>query len=112
MKFVKAQENIPTFPKPEDDPFSEENLERAYHLEDRIKYTDQEKVNGKIHHRSVMFICHDIFADMIRKANTVQHKAKETKKAPKKDEDLRKIEARLSALNAKMDDLDRPLVDL
>lgn len=112
MRFVKAQENIPTFPRPEDDPFSEANLEAAYHREDRIKYADQERVEGKLHHRSVMFICHDIFVDVIKQANTAPQKARETKQAPKQDEELRKIEARLNALNAKMDDLDRPSLGL
>lgn len=112
MRFVKAKESIPTFPNPKDDPFSEANLEEAYHREDRIKYNDKDKIDGKISHRSVLYICHDILADLIKKAKSSAPVVKATKKAPKKNEEMARIEARLNEINAKMDELDRPTVDL
>jgi hypothetical protein len=113
MKFVKAKENIPDFPRAADDPFSEHNLEAAYHREDNIKYSDKDKVDGKISHRSVMYICHDIFADIIAKAKApAQQPAAQRKVEPKRNEELAKIEARLRELDVKMDELDQPMVNL
>lgn len=113
MKYVKAQEDIPTFPNPADDPFSAANLEAAYHREDRIQYSDKDKIDGKIGHRSVLYICHDIFKDLIKKASApTRQPVLKSKKAPKKNAELARIEARLNELNSKMDELDRPLVDL
>lgn len=40
MRFVKIREKLPDFNKAEDDPFSEVNLERAFHREEKIKYVD------------------------------------------------------------------------
>lgn len=61
MKFAKKYKKIPDFKDPKDDPFTDENLEAAFHHEDTIRYNDKDKMDGKIAHRSVMYIAHDIF---------------------------------------------------
>lgn len=43
-----------------DDPFSEERLEQAFIYEDETRYESMDKVDGMIHHRSVVYILHDI----------------------------------------------------
>ena len=50
---------IPARSDPDIDPFSERNLMDDFDNEDNIHYNDQDKVDGKIAHRSVLYICHD-----------------------------------------------------
>ena len=61
MKSVQKHKRIPNAHNPEDDLFSNENLEAAFRQEDSVKYNDRDKVGGRISHRSVMYIVHDIF---------------------------------------------------
>jgi len=61
MKSIQKHKRIPNAHNPEDDLFSDENLEAAFRQEDSVKYNDRDKVDGKISHRSVMYIVHDIF---------------------------------------------------
>lgn len=42
MRFVKIREKVPDLPRPEDDPFSDINLEKEFDREEKIKYIDQE----------------------------------------------------------------------
>ena len=108
MRFVKIQEKFPDFSRPEDDPFSDLNLEKAFEREQTIKYVDQERVKDKIHHRSVMYICHDIYSDILRKSRITKTLMKlreqnggspETATKPAK---LSAIDARLKAINDKI----------
>lgn len=64
MKFAKKYKRIPDYKDPEADPFSDKNLEAFFNEEDAIRYDDLDKVDGKISHRSVMYIAHDIFVQI------------------------------------------------
>lgn len=66
LKFAKRYKRIPDHKNPDKDHFSDKNLERLFHEEDQVKYSDQDKVDGKISHRSVMYIAHDIFVKIKR----------------------------------------------
>lgn len=61
MHFVKKYKRIPDGKNPDTDPFSNQNLENAFHFEDQICYKKTDKIDGKIAHKSVLFIAHDIF---------------------------------------------------
>lgn len=60
MKFVQNYKRIPNKPG---GPFSDERLEQAFNDEDAVGYTQADKVDGQIPHRSVMYILHDIFEE-------------------------------------------------
>lgn len=64
LKFAKRYKRIPDYKNPAKDPFSDHNLERLFQEEDNVKYSDQDKIDGKISHRSVMYIAHDIFVQI------------------------------------------------
>ena len=61
MRFSKKYKKVPDSKYEETDPFSEKNLERAFHFEDEINYNKKDKIDGKISHKSVLYIAHDIF---------------------------------------------------
>lgn len=61
MKFAKTYKGIPDGKTPETDPFSDRNLEAAFQREDEISYNAKDKIDGKIAHKSVLYIAHDIF---------------------------------------------------
>jgi len=57
MKYVKKHKKLKY---KIDDPFSDENLEKAFIFEDETKYRDEDIVDGMIGHKSVVYILHDI----------------------------------------------------
>lgn len=57
MKYVKKNKKLKY---KIDDPFSDENLERAFHREDETKWLDEDKIDGRIGHIGVVHILHDI----------------------------------------------------
>jgi len=68
LRFAKKYKRIPDHKDPKQDMFSDKYLEKKFHEEDSIKYSDQDKIDNKISHRSVMYIAHDIFIK-IKKEN-------------------------------------------
>ena len=64
MLFAKKYKKVPDYKNAEKDPFSDKNLEYFFNREDSIKYDDRDLVDGKISHRSVMYIAHDIFVQI------------------------------------------------
>lgn len=81
MKFAQKIKNIPDCRNKEDDPFSDQNLELAFKREDEIRYGDKDKIDGKISHKSVLFIAHDIFLKIYNdRRKRVQRKADLQKK--------------------------------
>ena len=61
LKFAQKFKKIPPFKNQDEDPFSEKNLEAAFKREDETSYGEKDKIDGKISHKSVMYIAHDIF---------------------------------------------------
>jgi len=73
MRFVQKYKRIPDKPN---GPFSDENLEQAFRVEDETQYSDTDKVDGQIPHRSVIYILHDMFEKhKTEKAEKKQRKA-------------------------------------
>ena len=72
MKFVRQGDDIPELCQlAGEDPFSDNNLEKAFRNEYQIKCLDKKKIlNSKIEHKSVMLICYDIYKELIMKAET------------------------------------------
>ena len=73
MKYVKKHKKLKY---KIDDPFSDENLEKAFIFEDETNYRDEDTVDGMIGHKSVVYILHDILerdknlkADKFRRKN-------------------------------------------
>ena len=80
MKFAKKYKKIPDHKDPSKDHFNDKNLERYFHEEDNVKYSDEDKVDGKISHRSVMYIAHDIFIKIKKDQEERVERKKELKK--------------------------------
>ena len=75
MRFAKKFKRVPNGKNEESDPFSDLNLEKAFHFEDEVSYNKKDKVDGKISHKSVLFIAHDIFKHVYNeKQKRVQRK--------------------------------------
>lgn len=106
MKFVKIEEKIPDFKNPQDDPFSEQNVVKAFKKEEATKYIDQEQLKNKIHHRSVMYIVHDIFSDILRQGRISKNIQELHKDDQKKSKKLSKIEQKLKEIDGKIEELD------
>ena len=76
MRFAKKYKRIPDGKCPETDPFSNENLEKLFRYEDETCYNDNDKVDGKISHKSVLYIAHNIFKHLYdEKKRRVQRKS-------------------------------------
>lgn len=70
MKLIRQRDDIPELcVLAGSDPFSDMLLERAFQKEYKAKSMDQTKIaNGRIEHKSVMITCHDIYRDLIVRA--------------------------------------------
>lgn len=93
MLFAKKYKKIPDYKDPEKDPFTDRNLEAFFNREDAIQYNDRDLVDGKISHRSVMYIAHDIF---------VQIKQEQQERVQRKNE-LAKLRSSLNQLKSQHD---------
>lgn len=97
MNFAKKYKGIQDGKTPENDPFADRNLELAFQREDEISYNSKDKVDGKISHKSVLYIAHDIFQQVY---NERRKRVQRKKDLQKKKEELNKLREKTKGVAA------------